>query len=1374
MNMLPTPDAPAVQVTAATCQAAGTATISNYDALYTYTFSPEGPAAGANGLISGMAYGTSYTVTAKNISNCTSAASASFSIMNMLPTPVTPTVQVTAATCQAAGTATISNYDALYTYTFSPEGPTAGANGLISGMAYGTSYTVTAKNISNCTSAASASFSIMNMLPTPDAPAIQVTAATCQAAGTATISNYDALYTYTFSPAGPSAGANGVISGFSTDVSYTVTATNISNCTSEASESFMVPAALDAPDAPTIQVTAATCEAAGTATISNYNANYTYTFSPEGPAAGANGLISGMAYGTSYTVTATNDDDCISAASASFSIMNMLPTPDAPEVQVTAATCQAAGTATISNYNANYTYTFSPTGPSAGANGLISGMAYGTSYTVTAKNISNCTSAASASFSVMNMLPTPMQPTVEVTAATCEAAGTATISNYNANYTYTFSPTGPSAGANGLISGMAYGTSYTVTAKNISNCTSAASASFSIMNMLPTPDAPTIQVTAATCEAAGTATISNYDALYTYTFSPTGPSAGANGVISSFSTDVFYTVTATNISNCTSGASEPFMVLAALDAPDAPTIQVTAATCEAAGTATISNYDALYTYTFSPEGPTAGANGLISGMAYGTSYTVTATNDDDCISAASASFSIMNMLPTPDAPAVQVTAATCQAAGTATISNYNANYTYTFSPEGPAAGANGVISGFSTDVSYTVTATNISNCTSEASEPFMVLAALDAPDAPEVQVTAATCEAAGTATISNYDALYTYTFSPEGPTAGANGLISGMAYGTSYTVTAKNISNCTSAASASFSIMNMLPTPDAPAVQVTAATCQAAGTATISNYDALYTYTFSPAGPSAGANGIISNLAYGTSYTVTATNIDDCISAASASFSVMNMLPTPMQPTVEVTAATCQAAGTATISNYDANYTYTFSPTGPSAGANGVISNLAYGTSYTVTATNIDDCISAASASFSIEEALDAPTLKLISATCSEDFHTYNIVFESNGIVSSTSGMVDNDAKTVTGILAGTDVTLTATLNGCTTTLDVTAPYCGGCPDIQIISVTVSPSELVMINSKIVLNVTFTAGSPVNLTVNWDDGNTQTFTGIIDGLLVTEHIYQSQGVYTLHIEAENDCGKSTSEIYEYVVVYDPSAGFVTGGGWIISPAGAYRPDPTLTGKANFGFVSKYVKGKTVPTGHTEFQFHAAGFNFSSTEYEWLLVSGNTKAQFKGTGTVNGMGNYGFLVTVTDGLKTGPDQFRIKIWDKENHDEVVYDNNSETIISGGSIVIHYIKTKSAEIVTGIETEFKLAEYKVYPNPFAERLRFEFVSPESCNARIDLFDMNGRLVKTIFEQQVEADQYYEAEFKPETIISAFYVYRITLGDLVQNGKVIFKKE
>jgi len=159
----------------------------------------------------------------------------------------------------------------------------------------------------------------------------------------------------------------------------------------------------------------------------------------------------------------------------------------------------------------------------------------------------------------------------------------------------------------------------------------------------------------------------------------------------------------------------------------------------------------------------------------------------------------------------------------------------------------------------------------------------------------------------------------------------------------------------------------------------------------------------------------------------------------------------------------------------------------------------------------------------------------------------------------------------------------------------------------------------------------------------------------------------------------TVETTAFIAVYNPNEGFVTGGGWIDSPAGAYDADPTLTGKATFGFVSKYLKGAKVPTGNTEFQFKAGGLNFKSTSYEWLVVAG-AKAQYKGTGTVNGIPGYSFLLTMTDGQLPGGggvDKFRIKI--QNAGAGVVYDNrhgDTDDIASsdpqelgGGSIVIH---------------------------------------------------------------------------------------------------------
>jgi Matrixin len=101
----------------------------------------------------------------------------------------------------------------------------------------------------------------------------------------------------------------------------------------------------------------------------------------------------------------------------------------------------------------------------------------------------------------------------------------------------------------------------------------------------------------------------------------------------------------------------------------------------------------------------------------------------------------------------------------------------------------------------------------------------------------------------------------------------------------------------------------------------------------------------------------------------------------------------------------------------------------------------------------------------------------------------------------------------------------------------------------------------------------------------------------------------------------------------------------------------LTGRANFGFVAKYHHGATVPDGQTEFQFKAGNLNFHSTAYEWLVVAG-ARAQYKGSGTINGAGTYGFMLTAIDGQLPGgggQDKFSIKIWDKNNDNALVYDN-----------------------------------------------------------------------------------------------------------------------
>jgi len=154
-----------------------------------------------------------------------------------------------------------------------------------------------------------------------------------------------------------------------------------------------------------------------------------------------------------------------------------------------------------------------------------------------------------------------------------------------------------------------------------------------------------------------------------------------------------------------------------------------------------------------------------------------------------------------------------------------------------------------------------------------------------------------------------------------------------------------------------------------------------------------------------------------------------------------------------------------------------------------------------------------------------------------------------------------------------------------------------------------------------------------------------------------------------------------IVIYDPNGGFVTGGGWIMSPKVDALPKyMSVIGKANFGFVSKYKAGANTPTGETEFQFQEGNLNFHSSTYSWLVVSGSM-AQYKGTGTINGAGTYNFLLTARDGDIAGPgfvDGIRMKITDsagsvvyydnKAGSDDTMTSGNTQNL-NGGSIVIH---------------------------------------------------------------------------------------------------------
>lgn len=216
--------------------------------------------------------------------------------------PPGPTITAGAPTCTMDGTSTIDNYDPNETYTFDPAGPSVGAGGLISGMTTGTSYTVVSGTIS-CPSQPSAPFSNAAATGQLDAPTITSAAATCQIEGTSTITNYNAALTYTFTPAGPTAGSGGAITGMVAGTNYTVIANEGMNCISPTSQSFSNEAQLAGP---TVTITGALshCPGGNTTVTASGGTSYSWT---SGDMTAAATLTAG-----NYTVTVTDAQGCTS------------------------------------------------------------------------------------------------------------------------------------------------------------------------------------------------------------------------------------------------------------------------------------------------------------------------------------------------------------------------------------------------------------------------------------------------------------------------------------------------------------------------------------------------------------------------------------------------------------------------------------------------------------------------------------------------------------------------------------------------------------------------------------------------------------------------------------------------------------------------------------------------------------------------------------------------------------------------------------------------------------------------------------------------------------------------------------------------------
>lgn len=976
-----------------TCTTAtGTLTITGTTGL-TYSF--DGSTYTATLIYSGLAAGSTHTVTAKNATGCISLV-ANVVFNAQPPTPAAPTFTVTQPTCTTAtGTITITAATGM-TYSF--DGSAYTTNLIYNGLAAGSSHTITAKNTDGCISAI-ANTTINTQPTSPAAPVLTVTQPTCTIATGTIIITGTAGFMYSFD--GGTYTAALTYNGLTAGSTHNVIAKNTDGCTSLPTTITLITQPVT-PAIPTIVTSQPDCTTAtGTITITAIT-GLTYSF--DNGVYSPTLVYSGLPQSTSHTVTAMNADGCISAV-ANSTINTQPATPAAPILIITQPTCTTAtGTITITPVT-GMTYSFD--GGAYSATLIYTGLAAGLTHTVTAKNATGCNSSpASASIAAQPL--TPAVPILIPTDPTCLIpTGTVTITPVP-GMTYSFD--GGTYTTTLAYSGLPAGSTHTVTAQNTDGCISAI-ANITLNTPIGQPASPLLIPTHPTCTiATGNINIVGTPGI-TYSFD-NGPYV-TTLIYSALVAGSSHTVTAKTAAGCISAVAtmvlntqpaSPILPIATMIQPDCTT---------ATGTITITAVPGL-TYSF--DGSSYTSTVIYNSLLAGSSHTIIAQNSDGCLSPP-ATITLNTQPLTPTAPMLSAIQPTCTSAvGSILITPVSGMlYSLDGGVYSTALTYGGIVAGST----HNVTIKNAAGCISAPTA--ITLAPQPAtPALPILSIIQPTCTTAtGSVTIT---ALTGIMFSFDGGAYSSTLSYSGLPSGSTHTVIAKNTDGCVSA-SVPITLNTQPVTPVVPTAVITAPTCSATTGSLAINGIVGMTYSFD--------NGVYTStliyngLAAGSIHTVTVKNAVGCISSA-ASFTIPVQPPTPAAPILTAVQPTCTVAtGSISITGITGT-TYSFD--GGTYSATLLYSGLAAGSTHTVTAKNTVGCISAATTIIINTQPVTpaAPILNAIHPTCTQALGVI-IITAIPGMTYSFDGGTYSTVLIYTGLAAGSSHTVTAkNTAGCT------------------------------------------------------------------------------------------------------------------------------------------------------------------------------------------------------------------------------------------------------------------------------------------------------------------------------------------------------------
>lgn len=269
----------------------------------------------------------------------------------------------------------------------------------------------------------------------------------------------------------------------------------------------------------------------------------TYSWSPAtdlNTTTGPN-VISSTTSATSYTVTGTNANGCVSTAVSNVTI-NSLPT-----AALTAPTSVCQNDAATLTGSGGTTYEWLAPASLAGTTNTVATeiLTTTTTYTLVAFNTAGCSDTISAVVTVNPL------PTVTVNSGTM-CFGTSLDLNASGAVTYSWSPSTSLSGSSGspVTATPSATTIYTVTGTDANGCSSSATSTVTVNPL------PTITVNSETM-CKGETSVLQASGAVSYVWSPAADLSASTGstVVSSATSTTTYTVTGTDANGCQNQAT---------------------------------------------------------------------------------------------------------------------------------------------------------------------------------------------------------------------------------------------------------------------------------------------------------------------------------------------------------------------------------------------------------------------------------------------------------------------------------------------------------------------------------------------------------------------------------------------------------------------------------------------------------------------------------------------------------------------------------------------------------------------------------------------------------------------------------------------------